>query len=305
MEELLQAQLDAQRAGEAYAVVTIAEASGSVPRKNGKMLVFFDGRTLGTVGGGPAEQMAKRDALAAIDAGENRFLHYNFPSPDGASCSSRLSLLVEVFQPKPLLVVFGGGHVGTSLLRLAKPTGFRALLFDDRTEEQIPEAVSLADRFVRVENVERDILNTSIPTGAFFVLCGHDHAVDGEALAAALQKSPRYIGMLASRRKILSLFAMLKERGVTQKELDFVHDERQNPGRDASSRSIRWRSGWTSAEKRRRSWRSGFWRRFCSSKTGRTAASGCNQNTRTRRRSTSPAGCFYNSLRMSAISSGV
>ena len=70
MEELLQAQLDAQRAGEAYAVVTIAEASGSVPRKNGKMLVFFDGRTLGTVGGGPAEQMAKRDALAAIDAGK-------------------------------------------------------------------------------------------------------------------------------------------------------------------------------------------------------------------------------------------
>ena len=108
-------------------------------------------------------------------------------------------------------------------MRLAKPTGFRALLFDDRAEDQIPEAVSLADRFVRVENVERDILNTSIPTGAFFVLCGHDHAVDGEALAAALQKSPRYIGMLASRRKIQSLFAKLKERGVTQKELDFVH----------------------------------------------------------------------------------
>ena len=57
MEELLQAQLDAQRAGEPYAVVTIAEASGSVPRKNGKMLVFSDGRTLGTVGGGPAERM--------------------------------------------------------------------------------------------------------------------------------------------------------------------------------------------------------------------------------------------------------
>ena len=223
MEELLQAQLDAQRAGEPYAVVTIAEASGSVPRKNGKMLVFSDGRTLGTVGGGPAEQMAKRDALAAIDAGENRFLRYDFPSLDGSSCSGRLSVLIEVFQPKPLLVVFGGGHVGTSLLRLAKPTGFRALLFDDRAEDQIPEAVSLADCFVRVEHIEHDILSAELPAGAFFVLCGHDHAVDGEALAAALQKSPRYIGMLASRRKIQSLFAMLKERGVTQKELDFVH----------------------------------------------------------------------------------
>ena len=40
---------------------------------------------------------------------------------------------------------------------------------------------------------------------------------------AALQKSPRYIGMLASRRKIQSLFAKLKERGVTQEALDFVH----------------------------------------------------------------------------------
>ena len=220
MEELLQAQLDAQRTAEAYAVVTIVEASGSVPRKNGKLLVFFDGRTLGTVGGGPAEQMAK---LAAIDAGENRFLHYNFPSPDGASCSGRLSVLIEVFQPKPLLVVFGGGHVGTSLLRLAKPTGFRTLLFDDRAEDQIPEAVSLADRFVRVEHIEHDILTAELPAGAFFVLCGHDHAVDGEALAAALQKSPRYIGMLASRRKIQSLFAKLKERGVTQEALDFVH----------------------------------------------------------------------------------
>ena len=85
MEELLQAQLDAQRAGEPYAVVTIAEASGSVPRKNGKMLVFSDGRTLGTVGGGPAERMAKRDALSAMDAGENRFLRYDFPSLDGSS----------------------------------------------------------------------------------------------------------------------------------------------------------------------------------------------------------------------------
>ena len=40
MEELLQAQLNAQRAGVSYAVVTIAEASGSVPRTSGKMLVF-------------------------------------------------------------------------------------------------------------------------------------------------------------------------------------------------------------------------------------------------------------------------
>lgn len=223
MEELLQAQLNAQRAGVSYAVVTIAEASGSVPRTSGKMLVYADGHSLGTIGGGPAERRAKADALAQLDAGQNAFLHYDFPTPGGASCAGRLSILIEVFQPKPLLVVFGGGHVGTSLLRLAAPTGFRTLLLDDRAGDQIPDAVSLASRFVRIQNVERDILNTPIPANAFFVLCRHDHAVDGEALAAALQKSPKYIGMLASRQKIQSLFSQLRQRGFTDEQLSFVH----------------------------------------------------------------------------------
>lgn len=223
MEQLLQAQLEAERAGRTYAVVTIAEASGSVPRTNGKLLVFSDGQTRGTIGGGPAEHRAVQDALRAMDAGKNAFVRYDFPAASGERCAGSLSLLFEVFRPKPLLVIFGGGHVGLSLMRLAKPTGFRILLFDDREKTQIPEAVSLADRFVRVSAVERGILEEPVPAGAFFVLCGHDHAVDGEALAAALQKNARYIGMLASRRKIESLFSQLKNRGFTDEQLSFVH----------------------------------------------------------------------------------
>ena len=223
MEQLLQAQLDAQRAGETYAVVTIAEAFGSVPRSSGKMLVYPDGRTIGTVGGGPAERRAKQDALTAMDCGKNAFLRYDFPSAGGSACAGSLSMLIEVFQPRPLLVVFGGGHVGTSLLRLAKPTGFRTVLFDDRDASQIAEAVQLADRFVQVQNVEQGLLAAPVPAGAYFVLCGHDHAVDGEALAAALQKKPRYLGMLASRRKIEALFSKLESRGFSRAQLDFVH----------------------------------------------------------------------------------
>ena len=220
MEQFLQAQLDAQRAGETYAVVTIAEASGSVPRTSGKMLVFRDGRSLGTIGGGPAEQRAKQEALAAMDTGHNVFLHSGELSN---CCAGRLSLLIEVFRPKPLLVIFGGGHVGTSLMRLAKPTGFRVLLFDDREGALIPDAVTLADRFVRVRDVERDIVSEPVPADAYFVLCGHDHAVDCQALAAALQKDARYVGMLGGRRKIQALFSQLRDRGFTEQQLAAVH----------------------------------------------------------------------------------
>ena len=158
-----------------------------------------------------------------MDAGQNAFLRYDFPSASAERCAGRLGLLFEVFRPKPLLVIFGGGHVGRSLMRLARPTGFRILLFDDREKTQIPEAVSLADRFVRVPEIERGILQEPVPAGAFFVLCGHDHAADGEVLSAALQKDARYIGMLASRRKIDALFSQLKRRGFTDEQLNNVH----------------------------------------------------------------------------------
>ena len=44
-EDLLQAQLEARQAGRDFAVATIAEALGSTPRTNGKMIVYADGTT--------------------------------------------------------------------------------------------------------------------------------------------------------------------------------------------------------------------------------------------------------------------
>ena len=78
MEELLQAQLNAQRAGVSYAVVTIAEASGSVPRTSGKMLVYADGHSLGTIGGGPA---CKGGCTGAVGRRTKRILALRLPYP--------------------------------------------------------------------------------------------------------------------------------------------------------------------------------------------------------------------------------
>ena len=67
-EDLLQAQLEARQAGRDFAVATIAEALGSTPRTNGKMIVYADGTTLGTVGGGAAELQVTKDAVARSNA---------------------------------------------------------------------------------------------------------------------------------------------------------------------------------------------------------------------------------------------
>ena len=57
---ILRAALSALEAGETFALVSVLEVEGSSPASPGqKMLVYPDGRTLGTVGGGSVELRAR------------------------------------------------------------------------------------------------------------------------------------------------------------------------------------------------------------------------------------------------------
>ena len=64
--EIVREQVKAYDAGKNYAVVTITHSDGSTPRSNGKMIVFEDGSTKGTIGGGAVELLAIRDAKQCI-----------------------------------------------------------------------------------------------------------------------------------------------------------------------------------------------------------------------------------------------
>ena len=153
MEDLLQLQLLARQQRTPYAVATIVEATGSTPRTEGKMLVYADGRSAGTIGGGLAELRAKKDANDAIRCGKNRLVRYEVvpqAAASGMACGGALQVFIEVYGTRPLLVVCGGGHVGTCVLRAAKLTGFELWLFDDRPQEAVAEAAALADRFFPV-----------------------------------------------------------------------------------------------------------------------------------------------------------
>lgn len=226
MEDLLLEQLEARKQRRRYAVVTIVEANGSTPRTEGKMLVYADGSSIGTIGGGLAELHAKKDAAEAIRSGKSTLKRYAVV-PQGAEngmlCGGELQVFIEIPHVRPLLVVCGGGHVGTCVLRAAKLTGFERWLFDDRPAESIPEAAALADRFFPTgAGVYAGISAQPVEPGAFFVICGHGHAQDGEALRAALEKQAAYVGMLGSRRKIAAIFEKLRSFGVQQAQLDAV-----------------------------------------------------------------------------------
>jgi xanthine dehydrogenase accessory factor len=69
MEDVLAALTDALARGEAVAMVTIVAAHGSTPQRVGaRMLVFSDGRIVGTIGGGCYENDAVLESARGAGA---------------------------------------------------------------------------------------------------------------------------------------------------------------------------------------------------------------------------------------------
>ena len=67
----------AQSAGNKLAVATIITTSGSTPQRTGaKLLVYDNGRMLGTVGGGCVEADVWAEAREALEDRKSRLCHY-------------------------------------------------------------------------------------------------------------------------------------------------------------------------------------------------------------------------------------
>lgn len=131
---------------------------------------------------------------------------------------------LEPVAPEPEIVLFGGGHVGEAVGRLAVLTGFRLQVIDDRPEfasrQRFPEAEQVvALPFAEALKVVRS------GRASYVVIMTRGHLSDLEVLEMVLRspQAPAYIGMIGSRRKRDTLFAALRRQGVTEAALAAVH----------------------------------------------------------------------------------
>src|ERR1044072_4487344 len=127
--EVFAAVAAALERGEPAALVTIVSTTGSTPQRIGaKMLVFGDGRTVGTIGGGCYENDAFGKAREAILNRRPEMVHYelsdDFAQETGLICGGQMDVYIEPLEPSPELYVIGAGHVGFHLARLAHEVGF-------------------------------------------------------------------------------------------------------------------------------------------------------------------------------------
>jgi len=208
------------------ALVTVVRAQGSTPQRAGaKMLVFADGRTIGTIGGGCYENDAFWKAREAIGSGLSALLHFelndDFAQENGLICGGRMDVHIDPLTPTPRLYIVGAGHVGHELARAAAPAGFAVHVIDDR--EKFANAERFPGAEIVVEPIPGWLHSAELPPSAYVVVVTRGHQHDLEAIRALAARDLKYLGLIGSRAKIARIYDALVSEGVPSERLERVH----------------------------------------------------------------------------------
>jgi xanthine dehydrogenase accessory factor len=216
-----------RRQGRRGAIATITNVRGSITSfQTAKMLVRDDGSIVGTIGGGCVEAEVWQAAREVMEQERPRSLTFNLNSnpkyDTGLVCGGTLEVFIEPVLPQSLLYIFGAGHVAFSLYKVAQIAGFEVVVIDDResyaNRERFPEA-----RDVIAADFDQATANLTLAESAYIVIVTRGHRDDMRILRWAVNTNARYLGMIGSRRKTISIYKELEKEGIPAESFANVH----------------------------------------------------------------------------------
>ncbi len=221
--QIYEEALRLKRLGRTSAIATIVECRGSSPQRQGaKMLVRDDGSSMGTLGGGCLEADVVQGALMSLRDGKPMTMPFELTEREGGLvCGGTVLVYIEPVLLEPHLVILGAGHVGKTLARIARFTGFRVTVVDDRQEFANPVNIPDAHELM-VTEFNFAFEGIPVEAGTFIVVATRGHNHDLDAVKASLRTSAGYIGLLGSKRKKALLSRALGESGFSKKDVDRV-----------------------------------------------------------------------------------
>ena len=215
-----------RKAGMRGALATIVHTNGSIPSyESSRMLVRDDGSIVGTIGGGCVEAdvwAAAKEVMERESPRKMVFTLNNEASYDnGLICGGTLEVFVEPILPQPVAYIFGGGHISMALAKSASAAGFGIVVIDDREQfankERFPMAQELYTSY-------EDAFARLVPNAAsYLVIVTRGHRDDMRVLAWAVRTRARYIGMIGSKRKVISVNQALEKDGYGPEEFSRVY----------------------------------------------------------------------------------
>jgi xanthine dehydrogenase accessory factor len=214
-----------RRAGQRGALATIVHTNGSIPSfESSRMLIREDGSIVGTVGGGcvEADVWAAAKEVMQKEAPRKLVFHLNNEASydNGLICGGTVEVFVEPILPQPVVYLFGAGHVSTAVAKAAQSAGFGVGVIDDR------ETFANMQRFPMAQEIYTsfDDAFEKLKPGAssYIVIVTRGHKEDMRVVAWAVRTNARYIGMIGSKRKVLSVYKALEAEGFNNEEFERV-----------------------------------------------------------------------------------
>jgi len=223
--ELIREIAEGIRERQTFVIATVVEKTGDGPvQLAGRLMADASGKRYGTVGGGALEVEVIRKCREILEKKQHVLVKYDLGSDDVKNaqssnnpvvyipmiCGGTVSIFYEVVAPLPRLVIFGGGNVGGALLAKMRSTGFELNLWDVEmvTHEQ----------WFRAMNVLEEAIS-DCDADSYAVISTGSHEMDYEILKQIklAGKSPHYLGLLASKKKI----AEIKKRLIAETGSEF------------------------------------------------------------------------------------
>ncbi len=215
-----------RKLGQKCALATIVQVNGSIPSyESAKMLVREDGSMIGTVGGGCVEAEVWNASREVIETEKPRHLTFSLGQDaaydNGLICGGQLNIFVEPVIPQPRAFIFGGGHVSKSISKVANIAGFATTIIDDR------EAFANAERFPEAEETYADEYESVFPklpitSTSYLIIVTRGHRDDMRVLRWAIGTPAKYICMIGSKRKTISVVRELEKEGFPREAFDRI-----------------------------------------------------------------------------------
>jgi xanthine dehydrogenase accessory factor len=212
--------------GQKCAVATIVQVNGSIPSfESAKILVREDGSFMGTVGGGCVEAEVWNAAREVIETEKPRHLSFSLGQDaaydEGLICGGQLNIFVEPVIPQPRAFIFGGGHVSKSISKVATLAGFSTSIIDNReafaNRERFPEAEA-----TYAEEYEDVFPKLPVNSSSYIIIVTRGHRDDMRVLRWAVNTPAKYIAMIGSKRKTISVVHELEKEGIPREAFEKV-----------------------------------------------------------------------------------
>ncbi len=194
--------------GDDCAFVRSVTSTNSVSRA----IVMRDGPFIATgIAPAPQSQISK-EAMEALKDGQVKRIPLQ-----GSD-----EIIIEPIFGMPRLLLFGGGHVSKFASKFAAMVGFRVTVVDDRVlyanKERFPEASEII-----CDNFGQAIEQLTTHRNTYIAIITRGHKFDEFILERIINSDAKYIGMIGSKRKVLTAYKHLVGKGISQERLSRVY----------------------------------------------------------------------------------